>query len=146
MTDNTEQITIINHNQAIDNLPIVAPSQLNPDTIVDILDIFAPQELRTDNLSVGDYCDTTIIIHDFIIFPVEVTKDNIVQEIDMLLMSVTIPDANEYGLMSTTAWACVRTFKFIQSSGKFQAGIACQFEAVDTKFNQKTYRLKLPKE
>ena len=142
MSDQQDNIIIYDPRQDIDNLPIVSPSELEEDKIVDIFDIFEPQEIRTDSLSVGDYCDITIIVHDFVIFPIEVTEKNVSKEVDMLLMSVTIPDAQEYGLMSTTAWAAVRAFKFIQKSGKFVPNIALQFEAVDTKFNQKTYRIK----
>lgn len=118
-------------------LEIVTPSDISEQTIPNITDLFAPQELRAEALQGSDYLDTPIYVHDFEIIDVNIDNKNV----PMVVMSVVIPEANEYGTMNVTAWGVVKVFKGIASMGSWTPCFIEFIEVPSAKGNS-SYRIK----
>lgn len=134
MTDITEFDNEVKVEYGEVSLPIVAPDDVKLDKIPVITDLFTPQELRADALHGGDYMDTPIYVHDF-----EIVKTE--KKGTIIVASVIIPEANEYGTMHLSAWRVRKIFEGIHASGKFEPFIMELYE-IPTSLGNPTYGIK----
>lgn len=100
-----------------------------------ITDLYSDRELTAKSMSAGDYCGTLIYVHDVTLTKVDGERG----QFDMCIMYVSVPEAQEIGVMNSASWQVTQVVKGLITQGAWKPCFVAFIEEPSGKGNP-TYR------